>query len=163
MTIGIDRARLQGTILSGRSVDVNVYGAGVFDGWFGLGYNEKRERKLVQGSRRDLTPIGKTAGVYVPGAFTLKFAEQTAMMIKEVLAALEPNGTSFGDAEFDCTVALSEPDTVNAPVILYTFADCNLTSAKLDGQNTADELEEEFELMYVRSNVNGLTLFSSQT
>lgn len=161
--IGIDRSRLQGTILSGRSVDVNVYGAGVFDGWFGLGASEKRERKLVQGSRRDLTAIGKTAGVYVPGMFTLKFAAQTVMMIKESLARLEPNGTSFGDAEFDCTVALSEPDNENAPVILYTYADCNLTSTKGDAANTAEELIEEFELTYVRSDVNGLTLFSSQT
>lgn len=163
MTIGLDRARLQGTILSGRSVGVNVYGVGVYDGWMGMGYSEKRERKLVQGSRRDLTPIGITAGVFVPGALTLRFALQTAMMIKEGLAAKDPNGTSYGDVAFALTMSASEPNTPNAPNLLYTYANAIITGVKGDLKNDAEDVIEEFELIYVRSNQNGLTLFSSQS
>ena len=159
--VGLDRSRLAGNILSGRSVDVNVYGAGVYDGWGGAGYSEKRERKVVQGSRKDLTPVGMTAGIYVTGAFTLKFLEATAQLIKEGIAALDPNGTSFGDPIFDCTIALSDP-TASGPVILYTFADCAIVEPKLDVQNTADEIIEELGITYLRCDVNGLTLFSSQ-
>jgi hypothetical protein len=143
-------------------VFVNVYGAGVFDGWFGFTYKDTRERKIVQGSRRDLTPIGKTAGIYMPGALTLKFAEQSAQMIKEYLASQDPNGTSYGDAEWDMTVSLQEVDTPNAPNILYTFADCTCEGDGLDAKNDAEELIHEFEIKFLRSNQNGLTLYSSQ-
>ena len=162
MTVGIDRARLLGPILSGKDVDINIYGAGVYDGTFGSSMSEKREHKLVQGSRKDLTPIGMTCGEYVPGAFTVKMAVQSAMMVKEGLAALA-GGTSYGDAVFDLTMALSRNDNPNAPVILYAFADVVLVEPKLDTASTIDELVEELGFMYLRSNVNGLTLFSANT
>ncbi len=162
MSAGIDRARLQGTILSGRSVKVNVYGAGTYDGWFGLGYADERDREEVTGSRQDGLPIGMTAGKYVPGAFTLKFAETTAQLIKEGLAALDPNGISYGDARFTCTFSLSEADIVNAPVILYTFGLCAVVSDKLDADNESKALIHEFGIKYIAADQNGLTLFSSQ-
>lgn len=159
--IGIDRSRLAGPILSGKDVDINIYGAGVYDGTFGSSTSEKRERKGVVGSRKDLTWIGMTCGEYTPGVFTVKVAAQTAMMIKEGIAALEPNGTSFGDAVFDLTMALSRNDNPNAPVILYAYADVVLVEAKLDTESTIEELKEELTFQPVRSNVNGLSLWSS--
>lgn len=163
MAAGIDRARLQGTILSSKSISVNVYGAGTFDGWMGLGYSEKRERKVVQGSRKDLSPIGLTAGVYVPGAFSLKFVEATAQMIKEGIAKLDPNGTSYGDPLFALSFQIDEPDAAG-PLIQYTFASVALVEPKMSAEsNSSDELVEEMGFVYLRSNQNGLTLFSSNT
>jgi hypothetical protein len=167
MAIGIDRARLQGTILSGRSVSANIYGAGVYDGTFGTGYSAKRERKVVQGSRRDLLPIGLTAGVYTPGAFTLKVSETTADMIRSGLAQTYDtnNGTSYGDAIFTCTIALYEPSAVNSGdngVILYTFNNCAITDEKSDWPNTAEELIVEFGIIYTEADENGNSLWSSQ-
>lgn len=162
MAIGLDRSRFQGdTVLSGRSVDVNVYGVGVYEGWFGTGYSEKRERKVVQGARRDLTPIGLTAGIYIPGGMTMRFAASTAMDIRTGLATFDPNGTSYGDVAFACSISIQEPINVNTPNLIYLFGNCCIVEDKDDLKNDAEELITEFGITFVRSNKNGLTLFSS--
>lgn len=163
MITGVDRSRLQHTQLSGRSVRVNMYGAGCYDGWYGFGYAEKRERKVVKGSRPDLTPVGLTCGEYTPGAMTVKFLAATAQLIREGLAAKSASGKSYGDVSFGMTVSMTEPDTVNAPVLLYSYATCAIVEDKGDVANTAEEVIEEFGITYVRSNKNGLYLFSGNT
>ncbi|MGO9358050.1 MAG: hypothetical protein ACLP1D_10290 [Xanthobacteraceae bacterium] len=166
MAIGIDRSRLGGTILSGRSVEVD-FGFGVYDGFVGVGYSEKRERKGVQGSRKDLRIVGVTAGVYTPGALTLKFLQATALMLKEQLAAQEPNGTSYGDAAGPngqgniMTITADEP-LAQGPIILYTFRSVFLVEPKFDIEITADEVKEELGFFFGDSDENGLSLFSSQ-
>jgi hypothetical protein len=165
MAAGIDRSRLANqTILSGRSVIVSFgAGNGPFDGWFKAGYGAKRERKLVKSSRRDGIPNGFTAGGYSPGSLVLTFLKTTTQQIKENLAASEPNGSSYGDAQFITTITASEPDITQAPVIIYTFTPCVVVEFKIDETiENEDETKEDLTLMFVQETTNGLSLFSSQ-
>lgn len=164
MPAGVDRTRLQGNILSGRSVAVSFGAAnGPFDGWYKAGYGSKRERKLVPSSRPDGIPAGMTAGKFTPGALVFTFLKTTAQQIKEAFAALDPNGTSYGDAKFTTTITATEPDIVAAPVIIYTFVTCTVVEFKIEeGIESDDATKEELTLLYISDTTNGLSLFSSQ-
>jgi hypothetical protein len=170
MASGIDRARLAGVILSGRSTTVRIDTMGPFDGMFSLSQGAKRGRKVVKGSRKDLRPIGVTAGEMENPVLKLSFAEQTVQQIREGLAALEPNGTSYGDAiGYTISYTLTEPvaETVfGVSPIVYTFDTCWYDEEAGDFPVDTNELKDAMSFgflgMSVKSSNGIFTLFSSQ-
>jgi hypothetical protein len=164
MASGIDRARLAaGLILSGKSIRVLFGSAGPFDGMMKASHEESRTRKPIKGSRPDGGPIGLTAGEYEPGKLSFDFAATTLQVIKEQLATLDPNGTSYGDsAGFTTQITLVEPLS-SGPPIIFTFAGCWYESDKGDYPTDAEALKPSFGVGYLTADANGLTLISSQT
>jgi hypothetical protein len=169
MAAGIDRARLAGVILSGRSTTVQIDTMGPFDGMFSLSQGAKRGRKVVKGSRKDLRPIGVTAGEMENPVLKLSFSEQTVQQIREGLAALEPNGTSYGDAiGYTISYTLTEPvaEGLGVSPIVYTFDTCWYDEEAGDFPVDATELKGAMSFGFLRMSVassDGIfTLLSSQ-
>ncbi len=162
---GADRDRLQGTQFTGVSCLFSLVTSGGteladLEGVMGGGYEDKRERPLIWGSRRDGRPIGKGAGRYVPGGLSIDVEEATGQLIKETLAAESADGASYGDTEFVLVIQLYEPDKGVVDTITMTFEGCNTDSAKGDYPNTPDGLKKSFALSYTGADENGLTLYS---
>lgn len=164
MASGIDRARLAaGLILSGKSVRVTIGGFGPYDGMVKVAREESRTRKPVKGSRADGAPIGITAGEYEPGKLSFDFRTTSAQVVREKLATLDPNGTSYGDsAGFTTSFTLAEPLS-SGPPIIFTFAGCWYEADKGDMPIDAEALNDSLTLGYTTADANGLTLLSSQT
>jgi hypothetical protein len=169
MAAGIDAARLAGIILSGRSTTVRIDTMGPFDGMTSITQGAKRGRKTFKGSRRDLRPVGVTAGEMENPMLTINLSEQSAQVIREGLAALEPNGTSYGDA-FGYTISytLTEPisEGLGISPIVYTFDTCWIDEESGDYPVDATELKVPLKFgflgMSVKSSNGIFTLFSSQ-
>ena len=162
---GADRSRLQGLAFTGVSCLFTVTTAGGnqlanLEGVIGQGYEEKRTRPIIYGSRRDGQPIGKGSGRYEPGMLTMDVEEATADLITDALAAEADDGASFGDVDFDVQIQLYEPSKA-IEVINFSFVGCNVDSDKGDYPNTPDGLKKSFGFSFLaKIGNNGKTLFS---
>lgn len=161
---GFDRTRLQGTQFTGLSALFTLTtSTGVqlanLEGVIGMGYEDKRDRPPIYGSRRDGRPNGKGAGRYEPGALTADFEEATADLILETLAAAADDGVSFGDVEFTTTIQLFEPSKPKSTITM-TFEGCTIDGDKGDYQNTPDGLKKSLPFSYLGKDQNGKTLYS---
>jgi hypothetical protein len=169
MAAGLDAARLAGVILSGRSTTVRIDTMGPFDGMVSIAQGAKRGRKTFKGSRRDLRPVGVTAGEMENPVLKITFSAQTVQLVREGLAALEPNGTSYGDAVgYTISYTLTEPvsEALGVPPIVYTFDTCWYDEEAGDYPVDATELKDAMSFGFLGMSVktsNGIfTLFSSQ-
>lgn len=123
-----------------------------------LGYSEKRERKLVHGSRRDGTPLGITAGKYSVDALSITMLRSSAQRLFELLTPLGLG--SYGDAVFPIIARYFEPLRPFVPPIVLDIEGCRITGVKDDYQEGIDELVTEIELMGLAITRNGLRLWS---
>lgn len=162
---GADRTRLQGTQYTGQSCIFQVTTTGGnqlnwLEGVMGAGYEDKRTRPLVWGSRRDGRPIGKGAGKYEPGALTIDVEEATWDLISSALAAESTDGLSFGDVAFTLQIQLYEEDKP-VTTITMTFDGCNIDGDKGDYPTSGgDPLKKALALSYLSKDQGGKTLFS---
>jgi hypothetical protein len=152
----VDEVRLQGTIYSGKSCEFD-FGFGAVEGCLKASGDEKRERKVVHGSRRDGRPIGLTAGKVEPGKFTCARRNTTAEMLFEYLTASGLG--SIGDAIIPITVSTFEPDSSDIPQTI-TFDNCALTSKKQSWDEGIDELVTEIEFQPIGQDQNAQVLYS---
>jgi hypothetical protein len=161
---GADSSRLQGLAFTGMSCLFTVTTAGGnqlanLEGVMGQGYEEKRTRPIIYGSRRDGRPLGKGAGRYEPGMLTMDVEEATADLITDALASESDDDSSFGDVDFDVQIQLYEPSK-QVGLIAMNFTGCNVDSEKGDYPNTPDGLKKSFGFSFLAKFGNGKTLFS---
>jgi hypothetical protein len=152
----VDEPRLQGTIFSGKSCEFD-FGFGSVEGCLKAGGDQKRERKVVHGSRRDGRPIGLTAGKVEPGKFTAALLATTAEMLFEFLTIAGLG--SIGDAVIPITVSVFEPDNSDIPQTI-TFDNCALTSTKQSWDEGIEELVTELEFQPIGQDQNAQVLYS---
>lgn len=151
--------RRQGSIYSWESCVFSVAGMPTED-ILSLGWTEKRERKVVYGSRQDGRPLGKTSGKYSVTDCKLKMLRQAVPLLKAMLAV--PGLGSHGDAKFPITAQVVEIDAIGSIPITYTLSDCTIDSENDVHEEGIDELVTEFEIGCLEVNENGLSLFSRQ-
>lgn len=161
---GTDRDRLQGLQFTGVSALFTITTDGGnqlanLEGVIGMGYEDKRARPLIWGSRRDGRPNGKGAGRYEPGALTADFEEATIDLITDALAAEADDGVSYGDVDFTLQIQLYEPSKPKGTITM-TFEGCNVDSDKGDYPNSPDGLKKSMGFSYLGKDQDGKTLYS---
>jgi hypothetical protein len=129
-----------------------------FVGISALSYSEKRERKMVYGSRRDGTPLGITNGRYSVDSISMTMLRSSFQRLAELLTPLGLG--SIGDARFPIIATYSEPLASLSGVLPITIAGCRITGIKDSYQEGTDELSTEVEMMAMALTRNGLRLWS---
>lgn len=151
--------RLNDVVYSATSCSWNIALA-PFVGITALSYNEKRERKLVHGSRKDGTPLGMTGGKYSVESVTMTMLRSSFQRLAELLTPLGLG--SYGDAKFPIVATYSEPfATINGVLPVTVAIDgCRITGVKDTYQEGIDELVTEVDMMAMALTRNGLRLWS---
>jgi hypothetical protein len=152
------------TILSWTSTSFLCMGL-PYVGLLGVDFEEKLERKLVYGMKRNGKPLGKTGGKYTPGPLkTTMLAETWAIMSKQLAVA---GLGSIGDAKIPGTkgvpliVKHEEPQDPTG-IAIITFEECGVAGVSDSYAEGNEELKVDvsWDLMGIRR--NGLTLYSVQ-
>jgi hypothetical protein len=122
-----------------------------------LDFEQKRERKVVYSNRRSGRPRGKTRGKYSVPSFSMKMFRAQAFELKTYLS-LKGVG-SYGDADFNMMIQVSEPVPGAVPLTLVA-EDCTWDGEKAAHEEGVDELLLEIEIGCLQMTENGLRLWS---
>jgi hypothetical protein len=125
-----------------------------------LDYSEKRDRKMVHGSRRDGTPLGITAGKYFIENLSITMLRSSFQRLAELLTPLGLG--SFGDARFPIIATYSDVSAQlnGVPPITVDIQGCRIVGVKDGYQEGTDELVTDVEMMGLTLTRNGLRLWS---
>jgi hypothetical protein len=151
-----DLIRVNNTILSWTSCIFTVDGD-PYVGILSFDYEQKRERKVVPGARRDGTPLGKTSGKYSVPTCSLKMLRDSADRLTNYLT-LKGLG-SYGDAELVFMAQYVEPEQVPITVVCDG---CTIDGEKDSNEEGTDQLMTEFEIGVLTLTKNGKRLWSLQ-
>lgn len=149
-----DQVRRSNILLSWQSDRVKIDG----NEWVGItavGYEEKLERTIVHGNKKDATPLGMTRGKYSVTSCTITMLRDSAAQLKQYLANKGGVG-SHGAAEFQIDVQHVEP---NQSVIAATISGCRWGGSKRDDKEGTDALTEDVTIyaLSVLETLDGVT------
>ncbi len=151
-----DIIRINDTIYSWNScafaVDLDPY-----VGILALNYEQKRERKVVYGAKRDGRPLGKTAGKYSVPDFSITMLRDSYDKLTTVLTAKGLG--SYGDAEFTFFAQYVEPVLGATPIIIVA-ENCTIDGEKDVNAEGIDELVTEVQIGSLSLTRNGKRLWS---
>lgn len=128
-----------------------------FYGFTAVSHSQKRERSKAYGTGKHRAPRGRTRGRYsAEGKIT--GWKSSIQALRKKLAALSPDGKSYGDAVFQVVVQYIETDE---EPITEELVDCVIASEDASHEENTDPLKEEvgIDIMYIKK--NGLTLFDN--
>jgi hypothetical protein len=152
-----DSIRINGNPYSWAS-HVLYIGAHRYYGVTNVSWDEKRERVLVYGMTRAHGPRGKTSGKYTPGPLKMTFVADSALALKQDLAALASDFISAGNANVPVVLQAFEE---GLPPIYEEFDAASWTSAAKTTEESPDPLKEEIEFTYLRHRSNGITMYDA--
>lgn len=149
-----DIIRVNNTILSWNSCSFKVDGI-PYNGITAFDYEQKRERKLVHGAKRDGRPLGKTSGKYSVPSCSMTMLRDS---FDKLTTYLTVKGLgSYGDAEFILIVQYIEP---LQPPITVLCTGCTIDGDKDAQQEGIDELLTEVTIGCLEIVKNGKRLAS---
>lgn len=151
-----DIIRVNNTILSWNSFSLKVDGI-PWNGILGFDYEQKRERKVVYGARRDGRALGKTSGKYSVPTCTLTMLRDSWDKLSTYLTAKGLG--SYGDAEFVFASQYIEPVPGSLPITVIGTG-CTIDGEKDTNQEGIDELVTELTIGCLSIIKNGKTLAS---
>ena len=151
-----DLVRINNTILGWNSCIFKVDGD-PFNGITAFNYEEKRERKVVYGARRDGVPLGKTSGKYSVPSCSLTMLRDSFDKLTDYLSIIGLG--SYGDAEFTFMSQYVEPGQMPITVLCEG---CTIDGVKDGNQEGTDELVSEVEIGVLSLTKNGKRLWSVQ-
>ena len=140
-----DQVRKSNIVLSWPS-DIFKVDGNEWEGLKAIAYEEKLERKIVHGNKKDATPVGMTRGKYSVTSCTITMLRDSAAKLKQYLATKSGVG-SHGAAEFTIDVQHVEP---SQDVIGATVSGCRWSGSKRDDKEGTDELTEDIEITALR-------------
>ena len=155
-----DILRINGTVISWHETSFRIVGL-PFYGILGFDYEQKRERKIVYGSKRNGKPINRTSGKYSVPSVSLKMLRASADQLTTLLTPLGLG--SYGDAEFIMTVQYIVPvfvGQVPQPPITVILSGCTIDGEKDANQEGVDEAVTEFDIGCLDITKNGKSLAS---
>jgi hypothetical protein len=128
-----------------------------YQGFQGIKFEEKRERKIVYGMNKAGMPIGQTGGKYTAGPGSIKMLADTW---KTMSLALAITGLgSYGDAKFPMVVKYEEPlDPTGITII--SFDTCTISGVSDDLSEGNDENTVDVSFSCLGITRNGVTLYS---
>jgi len=152
-----DAIRVNGNLYSWGSIVLTIDGEKYY-GFTSLSFSDKRERKAVYGMGKAQAPRGKTRGKYTVDNAKLSGPISSVQAARAALAAKSTDGKSYGDVEFHVTCQFVE--TTETPMVVELFQ-CTWASNSLDASEGTDEVAEDFEVMPMKIERNGLCLFDA--
>ena len=151
-----DILRINNLIVGWNSASFYIDGLDPYNGITSINYEQKRERKVVYGMRRDGTPLGKTSGKYSVPNVSITFLRDSYDKLTTYLT-LKGLG-SYGDAEFAFSLLYSEPKA--GTIISIIGTGCTIDGEKDSQQEGTDELVTEVEIGCLSILRNGKPLYS---
>lgn len=151
-----DLVRINGVPFSWASSIFKVDGF-PYKGILEFNYEQKRERKVVYGARRDGVPLGKTPGKYSVPSMSLKMLKGSADILTTYLTAKGLG--SYGDASFVFIMQCIEPDPLATPLNVVCES-CTIDGKKDSAAEGIDELVTEFEIGCLQLTENAKRLWS---
>lgn len=152
-----DPIRINGNAYEWASIEIKINGD-VFHGFTTCNYGHKRERSKVYGTGRHRAPRGRTSGKYSAEA-TIGGSLDTCQALRDTLAALAPDGVSYGDVVFQLIVQFIEQG--QNPVTVECV-DCVIAAEESSNEEGSTEGSAEsmpLDVMYLKK--NGKTLFDN--
>lgn len=130
-----------------------------YQGLVSFDVEQKRERKVVFGQRRDGTPLGKTAGKYTVPTCNMKMLVDSYDALTTDLSVLGEG--SYGDAEFSIIIQVFEPDLVTSSLPIVILCEgCTIDGEKDGFEEGVDEALVEVEIGCLQVTKNGKRLWS---
>lgn len=127
-------------------------------GFDSISFADKRERTKGYGTGKHHAPNARSHGKYSTDPVKLRGPVRTIEALRQQLAALSSDGTSYGNAEFQITVQFA---TNNEPPILVEIERCVYVGTSASHEEGPDILKEEIEVDCMLIRRNGLTLFDA--
>lgn len=152
-----DQIRVNGNLYSWGSIKLKVAGE-LWHGFTSISYADKRERVKAYGMGRHHAPRGRSSGKYSTDPVKLAAPKSTMQALREFLATLAPDRTSYGNVEFQLVVQYVEPGEVPMNVEIDR---CVITGNSTTDEENADPKSEEIEIDCMLIRRNGKTLFDS--
>jgi hypothetical protein len=152
-----DQTRINGNQHSWGSISIK-FGGERFTGVIAIKYADSRERVKAYGMGRHQAPRGRSRGKYTTEPVGLTLWKGSAQELRAKLAAVAPDGRSYGDVEFEIVVQYVEVDDTS---VIVQIERCVLTKNATDDEESADPLKDELEADCMLIRRNGLTLFDS--
>ena len=151
-----DDLRVNGNLIGWGSHILRIDG----ERWYGVtsvGWEQSRERTFGWGMNRAHAPISRTPGKYVPGALKMTLYKHTASALRESLATLADDGTSYGNVSVPIFLQYAEGDNTTT----VEFDDACVTKESGDDEENPDPTKETWEWSVTRILNDGLTLFDA--
>lgn len=156
-----DQVRINGNAHSWGSIIAKVDGER-FYGFTSVAYGDKRERVKGYGMGRHQAPRSRSRGKYSTDPVKLGGPKSTIHALREKLAALAADGTSYGDVEFLLVVQYVEAGVSGGEVPMTVEIErCVITANSTSDEEGSDPLKDEVEIDCMLIRRNGLTLFDS--
>lgn len=157
-----DLIRINGTVCSWNSVTVKLAET-AYSGFLKVDYEEKLEKTLVYGSRRDGKPLGKTTGKYTPGPLSVILLRETwQTLIRPALTLLGVAGVGaggYGNSTFPFSISVDEIFAGVLPSIAI-FDGCTVDGVKYPAAEGNEALTVELEIGYLSLSENGQQIWS---
>lgn len=151
-----DIIRVSNVILSWNSFSFKIDGI-PYTGLTSFDYEQKRERKVAYGARKDGTPMGKTSGKYSVPTCSLTMYRDSYDDLTTYLTAKGLG--SYGDAEFSFVAQYVEPVPGSTPITVIGTG-CTIDGEKETQAEGVDELLTEVTIGCLRLLKNGKSLAS---
>lgn len=154
--MALDFVSIRGDIYSHKSVLARLDNEELDGQMVSADWEQKRDRKLVEGGNRTGVALGMTGGAYKPEPLALTVLRAMALSVKAYLAQKD-GSSSYGAAEFTFQIQLVEK---NDDVITTTFRNCRIVGDKNGSKVGPDELTTDMTILYksIVENVNGVDL-----
>lgn len=152
-----DVQRVNGKQISWSSMRIDVGSVRLF-GFTGLTFSDKITEVLAYGMGASHAPRGRGAGKYEPEQSKLTGWKASMQALRAELAALSPNGKSYGYGSFTMTGQFISPDE---EAITVELLDCRFVGDSSDHSESPDPLQDEAMIQPLRIKRNGLTLYDS--
>lgn len=157
-----DQIRVNGNLMSWGQITLRC-GIEEFSGFNSITYADKRERVKAYGMGRHHAPRGRSAGKYSTDPVKLRGPKSSIEALRAGLAAQAPDGTSYGNVEFNIIVQYSAEPTSTEPPMSVELERCVFSSDSSSHEESADPLNDEIECDCMLIRRNGRTLFDAST
>lgn len=129
-----------------------------FYGFNEITYGDKRERQYAYGMGRHQAPRGRTHGKYTIEPVKIGGPKSSIQALRAGLAALSPDGVSYGDVEFQFTLQYFESEDSPITVVIERLV---IVGNSVSDSESADVGKDEVECSAMLIRRNGLSLFDS--
>jgi hypothetical protein len=150
-----DQLRVNGAIASWGHIVLKIEGERYY-GFDQISYSDKRERVKGYGMGRHHAPRSRSLGKYITDSVKLRGPKRTIQAVREHLAALSPDRTSYGNVEFEI---VCQYVTNDEPPQTDELERCVYIGSTTSHEESPDPLKEEIEIDTMLIRRNGLTLF----
>lgn len=152
-----DQIRVNGNLQSWGSIIFKVQGER-FYGITSINYGDSRERVKAFGMGKSHAPRGKSKGKYDTDNVTASGYAASVQELVDGLAALAPDGVSYGDVEFE--IQIQYVDSGEAPRNVEILG-CHIAKFTEANEESPDPLKSDLEISCLRIKRNGKTLYDS--